>query len=103
MKKFTEWLEHRLNENAELKNEMKEYLKNKFRGLEDVNSSDFNFDMEAAIYWFSQDYHSGQWSDLYSIGSTSEYRPSPLAKGIESEPETTQMLYQALEEKYKNA
>lgn len=100
MEKFSEWL---INESVELKQEMKQYLKNKFRGLEDVNSGDFNFDMEAAIYWFANDYHSGQWSDLYSILSTSDYRPSMLAKGIESEPETTQMLYQSLEEKYKNA
>lgn len=101
MKRFLEWL-NKLNESTELKEEMKEYLKNEFKGLEDVNSQDFNFDMEAAIYWFSTDYHSGQSSDLYSISSTSEYNPSIMSKGIESEPENVKMLYQALEEKFKN-
>jgi len=24
------------------------------------------FDVEEAIYWFAHDYHSGQWSNLYS-------------------------------------
>lgn len=54
-------------------------------------------DVEAAIYWFSSDYHGGQTSNLYSVLSTSEYDPSPLSKGIESEPEVAQMIYSELE------
>jgi|LakMenEpi03Aug12_release.lakeMendotaPanAssembly.Ray.scaffolds.fasta_scaffold81796_5 hypothetical protein len=100
MKTFLEWMT-KINENSEVKEEMKEYLKNKFKGLEDVNSADFNFSMEAAIYWFTSDYHSGQWSDFYSILSTSDYRPGRMTNNIEGEPEDVQMLYQALEEKYK--
>jgi hypothetical protein len=33
------------------------------------------FDIEAAIYWFANDWHGGQWSNLYSALSTSPYRP----------------------------
>jgi hypothetical protein len=33
------------------------------------------FDIEAAIYWFSTDWHGGQWSNLYSALSTSPYKP----------------------------
>jgi len=101
MKNFLDWVKE-INEDNNLKEQMKHYLRDKFKGLEDVNSEDFNFDMEAAIYWFSNDYHSGQASDLYSILSTSEYRPSSLSKGIQDEPETAQMLYNALEDKFKN-
>ena len=31
-----------------------------------------------AIYWFASHEHSGQWSNLYSALSTSEYRPGAL-------------------------
>jgi hypothetical protein len=100
MKTFLEWVS-KINESTELKQEMKDYLKNKFKGLEDVNSNDFNFDMEAAIYWFTTDYHSGQFSDMYSVSSTSEYRPGRMVNNIGQEPENVQLLYQALEERYK--
>lgn len=100
MQKFSEWLE---NNNQNLKQEMKNYLKSKFRGLDDVESEDFNFSMEAAIYWFANDYHSGQTSELYSILSTSQYSPSRLnGGGIKGEDETIQMLYDTLEEKFKS-
>ena len=33
------------------------------------------FDIEAAIYWFASDWHGGQWSNLYSVLSTSPYKP----------------------------
>jgi hypothetical protein len=44
------------------------------------------FDVEGAIYWFACDWHSGQWSNLYSAPSTSAYRPSPLANGPDDGP-----------------
>ena len=44
-----------------------------------------DFDIEGAIYWFANDYHGGQWSNLYSALSTSEFRPGPLANGPEPE------------------
>lgn len=35
-------------------------------------------EIEQAIYWWAADHHEGQWSELYSILSTSAYRPGPL-------------------------
>ena len=108
MKNFLEWMNNKDNadeaeKDENLKVRMMNYLKNEFRGLEDVNSKDFEFDMEAAIYYFASDYHSGQWSDLYSILSTSEFMPSRMSRGIKSESESIQMMYDALERKFKNS
>jgi hypothetical protein len=50
-----------------------------------VDSESFHLSSEIALYWFASDYHSGQASDLYSILSTSPYRPSPLTSSIEDE------------------
>lgn len=58
--------------------------------------ADNDFDVESALYWFANDYHAGQWSNLYSVLSTSEYKPSPLASGIASESELGQEIYQFL-------
>lgn len=100
--KFKEYAARRdlMNESSDLKEEMKGYLRNKWKGLEDVNSQFFDEQMDIAIHWFSQDYHSGQSSDLYSISSTSPYSPSPLSNGIQSEDETVQMMYDDLVEKF---
>jgi hypothetical protein len=40
-------------------------------------------DQEAAIYWFAADYHSGQWSSLYRILCESDYKPSPIERGVQ--------------------
>ena len=58
------------------------------------------FDIEAAIYWFASHYHGGQWSNLYSVLSTSDYRPSPLCRSHEDESEEIQELYRLLEQVY---
>ena len=58
--------------------------------------------IEGAIYWFANDYHSGQDSNLYSTLSTSPYHPSRMANGIENEDEITQMLYEDLVSKFTN-
>ena len=58
------------------------------------------FDEESAIYWFAADYHGGQWSNLYSALSTSEYRPGPCENGPEGG--IAQMLYDALVSEYTN-
>ena len=50
------------------------------------------FDMEEAIYWFSNDYHGGQSSNLYSALSMSEYRPGPMSNGPE-EGSMGEMIY----------
>lgn len=39
-----------------------------------INEDDV-FDMEEAIYWFANDYHGGQGSDLYSALCASPFRP----------------------------
>lgn len=82
------------------KEEMKDFLKRQYSRLSDVESDDFNFSMEAAIYWFASDYHSGQASDLYSILSTSDFSPSRMSSGIDSEDEEIKMLYHSLVDKY---
>ena len=52
--------------------------------LKAYDSSADSFDIEEAIYWFANDWHSGQWSNLYSALSTSEYHPGPIACGPEN-------------------
>lgn len=50
-----------------------------------LNTAPFTdeFSREEAIYWFANDYHEGQGSNLYSALCCSEFRPSPLARGPE--------------------
>jgi hypothetical protein len=50
------------------------------------------FDIEEAIYWFANDYHGGQSSNLYSALSTSEYRPGRSSSGPE-EGSMGEMIY----------
>ena len=40
---------------------------------------------ETAIYWFAYTYHGGQWSNLYSVLSTSPYRPGRLESGVDQD------------------
>ena len=54
------------------------------------------FDIEAAIYWLASDYHSGQWSELYSTLSTSEFKPGPTHSSVEDEGEMAKMIYDML-------
>ena len=51
---------------------------------------------EIAIYWFANDWHSGQTSNLYSVLSTSSYIPGPIAT-LEDEGDVVGMLYRELE------
>ena len=46
-----------------------------------VDSENF-FDVAEALYWFAIDWHGGQDSLLYSILSTSTFKPSPLSNGL---------------------
>jgi hypothetical protein len=63
-----------------------------------INEAD-EFDIEEALYWFASDWHSGQWSNLYSVLSTSEYQPSPIASGIDKDSMSYQ-LYQELKAEF---
>lgn len=37
---------------------------------------------EEAIWWFANDYHGGQWSNLYAALCASPYIPSPTNAGL---------------------
>jgi hypothetical protein len=50
-----------------------------------IDPTSDEFDYEEAIYWFANDYHGGQWSNLYSALSTSPFKPSPIASGVSSD------------------
>ena len=54
-----------------------------------------------AIYWFANDWHGGQASELYSILSTSLYKPGPLST-LASEGDTVGEMYKALEDEFTN-
>jgi hypothetical protein len=60
---------------------------------------DIAFDAEQAIYWFAADYHSGQWSNLYSVLSTSEYGPGMCETGV-GQGTIAEEMYQALVEEF---
>lgn len=55
-----------------------------------------DFDREEAIYWFANDWHGGQDSNLYSVLSTSEYDPGPLSTGCDEESMSA-LCYEELE------
>lgn len=76
------------------KKEMVDFLKKEFGGEAD------DFDVEAAIWWFANDYHGGQWSDLYSILSTSEFKPGRSHHSVKDEGDMAEMMYEALEKRY---
>lgn len=76
-----------------LKEEMVSFLQNHFGS--EIDESD----IEVAIYYFARDYHSGQSSELYSILSTSEYRPGPMSD-LESEGDMVELCYNLLEEEF---
>ena len=68
--------------------EMRSYLR-------DECGCDSEFDMEEAIYWYANDYHGGQDTNLYSALSTSEYKPGAYERGPEDPT-----YYDALEEEF---
>lgn len=75
------------------KNEMIEFLKSQFSP-----NDQYDWAAEEAIYWFANHWHGGQWSNLYSVLSTSPFKPSPLANGIEDE--LTLLMYESLEREF---
>jgi hypothetical protein len=79
--------------------DMREFLNGQFSKLVDIESAEWEFDREEAIYWFSYCWHSGQWSNLYSALSVSEFRPSPLANGPERGT-LSEILYSELETEF---
>ncbi len=77
-----------------LKTRMMDFLRQSY-GTEEG----FEHDAEAAIYWFANDWHSGQASELYSILSTSPFSPGPIST-LESEGELVKMMYEDLEARF---
>lgn len=83
-----------VNENSDpTKEEMINVLNSEMGGFEGMDK----FSAEEAIYWYAYNNHGGQWSNLYSVLSTSEYKPSPLMKNIEdSSDEMSLAMYNTL-------
>jgi len=88
-----------ISELKTFKKDLEKEIKNQFKGLMDVKTPDFEMTMEAAIYWFASDYHSGQSDIWYSILSNSEYHPGRMEKGIDKNSEEG-IIYDYLEGKY---
>src|ERR1035437_2053738 len=78
------------------KEEMLQFLQQQF-GREEV----FEGDAEAAMYWFANFNHGGQFSNLYSVLSSSEYTPGRIANGPEKNS-SEEMMYQSLESRFGN-
>jgi hypothetical protein len=52
-------------------------------------------EIECALYWWAANHHEGQWSAMYSILSTSLYKPGLIERG--PEPDTdAEMIYEAM-------
>jgi hypothetical protein len=56
---------------------------------------DMEFEIEEAIYWFANDYHGGQDSNLYEALSSSPYSPGLIRSGPVDD-----YLYNCLIEEY---
>lgn len=85
----------------EFKKDLKEKFFKKFKGLLDAKSvedKELNVSLESALYWFGNDYHSGQSDIWYAVMSSSEYRPGRSEGSIEdTEDNTAEMFYDFLE------
>lgn len=87
------------------KQEMMDHLKQCFKGLVNVDSEEeFTFPATIAIHWYSSHYHSGQWSNLYSVSCTSGYKPNMATyeHDIENDP-TVEEMYCVLEREFGGA
>ncbi len=70
--------------------------------LKNLIGDGFEFDFEVAVYWFSNDWHGGQFSNLYCVLSTSEYRPGRMETGIgHPDNESAEIIYNHLFETFK--
>lgn len=68
-------------------------------GICKLDSEISEFDIEEAIYWFANDWHSGQFSNLYGVLSTSEYKPGVISNGCEKDS-MSEYIYEELESEY---
>ena len=56
------------------------------------------FDVEEAIYWFAHDHHGGQTSNLYSVLSTSKFKPGAYNTGLPDDSISLDMYTRLVEE-----
>ena len=77
------------------KDEMLEYLK-EYADMHSMENREFS--IEEAIYWFACNYHTGQNSNLYSVLSTSKFKPGALSNGPDDFD--SKILYEYLEYEY---
>ena len=89
--------------------EMRAFLRDRWKPFSsDVDRFDGimageSFDIEEAIYWFAYAYaYGGQWTNLYSALSTSEYHPGRLATECEPDTIAADMLADLIEEYTNN-
>ena len=78
------------------RDEMMKFLHDQFGRYGEEGFAD---SAEVAMYWFANHYHGGQWSNLYSVLSTSQFSPGPIANGPQPESMEADM-YQALEAEF---
>ncbi len=90
--------ENFMTENAKdpTREEMMQFLQQAFGGY---GEEGFQDSAEVAMYWFANHYHGGQWSNLYSVLSTSPFSPGPISRG--PEPNSLEEdMYKALEAEF---
>jgi hypothetical protein len=54
-------------------------------------------DAEIAMYWFANDYHGGQWSELYGVLCNSPYKPGVMTCSVKQEDALAGLMYSELE------
>lgn len=94
-----EMVQGRMNEGTiqdPTKEEMIAFLQQQFGHFDAEGGMD---DAEVAMYWFAYSYHGGQGSNLYSVLSTSPFRPGPMARGPQPHSMEAEM-YSALVQQF---
>ena len=76
--------------------ELQAYIDERYP-LADLDEKCDLFNLAEGLYWYCHDYHTGQWSDEYSVLSTLDYSPSPLANGVEEGSAAHEVYIQLIE------
>ena len=76
--------------------ELQEYIDERYPLADDDEKGDL-FNLADGLYWYCSEWHSGQWSDEYSVLSTLNYSPSPLASGVEEETAAHEVYLQLVD------
>lgn len=79
-----------------LKSKMMDHLNSFYNFESDDGLEDY---AEIAIYWFASDFHEGGASELYSILSTSPFKPGPISS-LENEDDMVKDMYGELVRKF---